>query len=48
MVTCAWNANLTPRAGATIAYSAVELFRIVDDRIVEVWNSKETPAHWQR
>ena len=46
LVTCVWNANLTPRAGETLEFSAIELFRIVDQRIVEVWNAKETAGHW--
>jgi predicted SnoaL-like aldol condensation-catalyzing enzyme len=46
MVSCAWNANLTPRAGATVEFSAIELFRIADAKIVEVWNTAATRGHW--
>jgi predicted ester cyclase len=46
IVTCVWNANLTTRAGATLEFSAIELFRIADGRIVEVWNTEPSAGHW--
>ncbi len=46
LASAAWNAVATPHSGDPVTVSSIETFRIVDGRIVEVWNAKETYAHF--
>jgi ketosteroid isomerase-like protein len=46
MVTVAWNGNSTQKNGKSYIYCGIEVFRVVDGRIVEIWNSRETSGHW--
>lgn len=46
MVTVAWNGNSTQTSGKSYVYCGIEVFRVVDGRIVEIWNSRETRGHW--
>lgn len=46
MVTVAWNGNSTQRNGKSYVYCGIEVFRVVDGLIVEIWNSRETSGHW--
>ncbi len=46
MVTVAWNGNSTQKNGKSYVYCGIEVFRVVDGRIVEIWNSRETSGHW--
>ena len=46
MVTVAWNGNSTQENGKSYVYCGIEVFRVLDGRIVEIWNSRETSGHW--
>ena len=45
-VTVCWNGNSTQRSGKSYVYCGIEVFRVVDGKIVEIWNSRETSGHW--
>ena len=45
-VTVCWNGNSTQRSGKSYVYCGIEVFRVVNGRIVEIWNSRETSGHW--
>jgi len=47
MVTVAWNGRSTQTDGKTYVYCGIEIFRVVDGKIVEIWNSRETAGHWE-
>jgi ketosteroid isomerase-like protein len=47
MVTVAWNGRSTQTNGKSYEYCGIEVFRVVDGRIVEIWNSRETGGHWE-
>lgn len=47
MVTVNWNGRSTQRDGRTYEYCGIEVFRVLDGKIVEIWNSRETGGHWQ-
>ena len=47
MVTVNWNGRSTQRDGRSYEYCGIEVFRVVDGKIVEIWNSRETGGHWQ-
>lgn len=47
MVTVNWNGASTQRDGKSYEYCGIEVFRVVDGKIVEIWNSRETGGHWQ-
>ena len=47
MVTVNWNGRSTQRDGRSYEYCGIEVFRVVDGKIVEIWNSRETSGHWQ-
>ncbi len=47
MVTVNWNGSSTQRDGRSFEYCGIEVFRVVDGKIVEIWNSRETGGHWQ-
>ena len=41
MVTVNWNGRSTQRDGRSFEYCGIEVFRVVDGKIVEIWNSRE-------
>jgi ketosteroid isomerase-like protein len=47
MVTVAWNGWSTQTSGKSYEMSGIEIFRVVDGRIVEIWNSREAAGLWQ-
>ncbi len=47
MVTVNWNGRSTQTNGKTYEYCGIEVFRVADGKIVEIWNSRETGGHWQ-
>lgn len=47
MVTVAWNGFSTQTNGKSYSYCGIEVFRVVDGRITEIWNSRETGGHWE-
>jgi predicted SnoaL-like aldol condensation-catalyzing enzyme len=47
MVTVAWNGASTQTNGTSYTYCGIEIFRVVDGQIVEIWNSRETGGHWE-
>jgi ketosteroid isomerase-like protein len=47
MVTVNWNGSSTQRDGRSFEYCGIEVFRVIDGKIVEIWNSRETSGHWQ-
>ena len=47
LVTVAWNGNSTQANGKSFVYCGIEVFRVLEGRIVEIWNSRETSGHWQ-
>lgn len=46
LVSATWNAVATPHSGEGVVVSSIEVFRIEHGRIVEVWNAKESYAHF--
>jgi ketosteroid isomerase-like protein len=46
-VAVAWNGRSTQTNGKSYEFSGIEIFRVVDGRIVEIWNSKEAGGLWQ-
>ncbi len=46
LVSVAWNGWSTQTDGRTYEFAAVELFRVRDGKIVEIWNAKEAKGHW--
>lgn len=46
LVSAVWNAVATPHDGDRVVVSGIEVFRIDNGRIVEVWNAKESYAHF--
>lgn len=47
MVTVAWNGRSTQVNGKSYVYCGIEIFRVVEGKIVEIWNSRETGGHWE-
>jgi predicted SnoaL-like aldol condensation-catalyzing enzyme len=47
MVTVAWNGWSTQTNGKSYELSGIEIFRVLDGRIVEIWNSREAAGLWQ-
>lgn len=47
LVTVAWNGWSTLTNGKSYELSGIEIFRVVDGKIVEIWNSKEAAGLWQ-
>ncbi len=43
----AWNGFCTKPDGEVLKRYGIEIFRVRDGRIVEIWNSKEWPGRWQ-
>ena len=46
LVSVAWNGYSTLTNGKQYEFAAVELFRVKDSKIVEIWNSREARGHW--
>ena len=46
MVSVAWNGFSTLTNGKSYEFAAVELFRVRDGKIVEIWNSREAKGLW--
>jgi predicted SnoaL-like aldol condensation-catalyzing enzyme len=46
LVSVAWNGWSTQTDGRTYEFASVELFRVHDGKIVEIWNAKEAKGHW--
>ncbi|MEZ5233727.1 MAG: ester cyclase [Acidimicrobiia bacterium] len=46
LVSVAWNGWSTLTNGKSYEFAAVELFRVRDGKIVEIWNSKEAAGLW--
>ena len=46
MVSVAWNGVSTQTNGKTYEFAAIELFRVVDGKIVEIWNAREARGLW--
>lgn len=46
LVSVAWNGWSTQTDGRSYEFAAVEIFRVRDGRIVEIWNSKEAGGLW--
>ncbi len=47
MVTVNWNGRSTQRDGRSYEYCGIEVLCVVNGKIVEIWNSRETGGHWQ-
>jgi predicted SnoaL-like aldol condensation-catalyzing enzyme len=47
MVTVAWNGWSTQKDGKSYEMSGIEIFRVVEGKIVEIWNSREAAGLWQ-
>lgn len=47
LVTTAWNGWSTQTSGKSYEMAGIEIFRVVDGRIVEIWNSREARGLWQ-
>ena len=45
-VTVCWNGDSTQTNGKSYVYCGIEVFRVREGRIVEIWNSRETGGHW--
>ena len=46
LVSVAWNGFSTLTDGKSYEFAAIELFRVVDGKIVEIWNSREARGLW--
>jgi predicted SnoaL-like aldol condensation-catalyzing enzyme len=46
LVTLAWTGRLTPTDGEPYEQAGIEIFRVRDSEIVEVWNAKEAAGRW--
>ncbi len=47
MITVAWNGRSTQVSGKSYVYCGIEIFRVVEGKIIEIWNSRETSGHWE-
>lgn len=47
LVTVAWNGWSTQTSGKSYEMAGIEIFRVVEGRIVEIWNSREARGLWQ-
>jgi predicted SnoaL-like aldol condensation-catalyzing enzyme len=46
LVSVAWNGWSTQENGKSYEFAAVELFRVRDGKIVEIWNGREARGLW--
>ena len=46
LVSVAWNGYSTQHNGKSYEFAAIELFRVVGGKIVEIWNSREARGLW--
>lgn len=46
LVSVAWNGWSTQNDGRSYEFAAVELFRVRDGKITEIWNAKEAKGLW--
>ena len=46
LVSVAWNGFSTQTNGKSYEFAAVEMFRVRDGKIVEIWNSREARGLW--
>ena len=46
LVSVAWNGWSTQQDGKSYEFAAVELFRVRDGKIVEIWNGREARGLW--
>ncbi|MEZ5376883.1 MAG: ester cyclase [Acidimicrobiales bacterium] len=46
LVSVAWNGWSTQTDGRSYEFAAVEIFRVVDGKITEIWNSREAKGRW--
>lgn len=46
LVSVAWNGSSTQTDGRSYEFAAIELFRVRDGKIVEIWNAREARGHW--
>ena len=46
LVSVAWNGWSTQNDGRSYSFAAIELFRVRDGKITEIWNAKEAKGLW--
>jgi predicted SnoaL-like aldol condensation-catalyzing enzyme len=46
-VAIVYNTTMTNKDGATIRTASMEIFRVVDGRIAEVWNCGRKEGRWE-
>jgi predicted SnoaL-like aldol condensation-catalyzing enzyme len=46
LVSVAWNGWSTQTDGRTYEFAAIEMFRVHEGRIVEIWNAREAKGLW--
>lgn len=46
-VAAVYQADITTLDGAVEAIASIEVFRVVDGRITDVWNNTHQPGHWR-
>ncbi len=46
LVSVAWNGWSTQNDGRSYSFAAIELFRVRDGKIAEIWNAKEAKGLW--
>jgi predicted SnoaL-like aldol condensation-catalyzing enzyme len=46
LVTIVFQAEISKRDGGSSAFAGIEVFRVLDGKIVEVWNHTRQPGRW--
>ena len=46
LVSVCWDGTTTQANGKSYQFAATETFRVIDGRIVEIWNAKEARGYW--
>jgi predicted SnoaL-like aldol condensation-catalyzing enzyme len=46
LVSVAWNGYSTQNSGKSYEFAAIEMFRVVGGKIVEIWNAREARGLW--